>query len=105
MEVLRRHARTNTTAMNIEFHVPTSPTTRQYWSFWVNGSKLVLDLFQEQEKPAGKRVWRMVRKYDRIFYRRVGDSMLISEVPFSDQIAEIAKAEFVKMITVETSKQ
>jgi len=90
--------------MNIEFHVPTSPTTRQYWSFWVNGPRLILDTFQVQEKPEGKRTWRMSSGYNRLRYNGMLSRMNISEVPFSEPIAQMAKAEFIKNITVEIEK-
>ena len=90
--------------MSIEFHVQTSETTRQYWRFYANGAKLILNTFQEQEKPKGKRVWRMVQGYARLRVNGMMSRMKISEVPFSPEIAERAKAEFIKTITVETEK-
>lgn len=90
--------------MNIEFHVQTSETTRQYWSFWANGATLLLDSFQVQEKPEGKRVWRFSEGYARLRVNGMASRMKISEVPFSPEIAEHAKAELIKRITVEIEK-
>ena len=102
MEDGRNYSRTNTKRkMSIEFHVQTSETTRQYWSFYANGAKLILNTFQEQEKPKGKRVWRMVQGYARLRVNGMMSRMKISEFPFSTEIAERAKAEFIKSITVE----
>ncbi len=105
MEDGRYYSRTNTKRkMSIEFHVQTSETTRQYWRFYANGARLILDTYQEQEKPKGKRVWRMVQGYARIRYNWMMSRMKISEVPFSPEIAERAKTKFIKTITVEIEK-
>lgn len=90
--------------MNIEFRIQTSDTERQYWSFWLNGSTLILDSFQFQEKPKGARVWRMKSGYSRIKYNGMPLKMAVSDVPFSEQIAETAKSEFIRKLTVEKER-
>ena len=105
MATCRNYSRTNTKRkMNIEFHVQTSDTTRQYWSFWVNGATLLLNSFQVQEKPEGKRAWRFSAGYARIRVNGMQSQMKISDVPFTDKVAELAKSYFTKMITVEIEK-
>jgi hypothetical protein len=86
--------------MNIEFEIQKSDSTKHSWSFYVNGSELILDLFLELERPTGKRKWNKVRGYQRIRWNGCGNTMDINEVPWTVEIRNMARDKFIEAITV-----
>lgn len=85
--------------MTIEIKI--DDLNKEVYRFWENGTTLVLDsyyLLSRENKR--KQKWNYLKTYERISSR--GANTAESEVPFTEEIRQLALDEYVKLLKVKT---
>jgi len=85
--------------MKIEINI--DDLNQEVYSFWENGRILVLDSYVllNRENKRNKK-WKIVKLYSRLSDRR--SNIIESEVPFTEEIRQMALEEFIKTLTIQT---
>lgn len=76
---------------------------RVHWRFYLLQDALILDLYQEYRRDSKRHGFKHERVWSRLM--QSDNTMAEIEVPFTDEIAVRAKAEFIKAVTETISVQ
>lgn len=96
--------------MNIEFTIPDGENElkQTYWRFWVRPEsntklRVYLDIYQEQTRKSKRHKWQNGKEYHRLPNRNVFGNRLMKaeDVPLSDYIKSIVRAELNHSISIE----
>lgn len=85
--------------MTIEIKI--DDLNKEVYRFWENGTHLILDsyCFLSRETKR-KQKWNCLKVYERISSR--GTNMIESEVPFTDEVRQLALDEYIKTLSIKT---
>jgi hypothetical protein len=89
--------------MRIEIIIPITDLTREFFSFSINGFKIVLEEYSNQyRKSKSSKVWYATNgaSYNRIYHRE--SKIKLTDVPLTDDIKTKAINQFVKELKVVT---